>query len=218
MKQLLKKIKLRLIDFGGYLILFLQHIPSFGLPGGMTIPIIMFFIALVLSSPLVVLNILGTALLGSYFLIEKIIVLFGIILFSYSYIYFRRMKKSVGLITTGPYKYIRHPQYLGFLLITLGFTSWSYKIFRGSFGMPFCIFLCFLREYVPVVIWFIELFLYILLASFEEWKLSKIFGTQFEDYRKNTSFLIPFIKTNQYIQIFLSILFLVMLLFYCMQL
>ena len=79
MNRLLRKIKVRLIDFGGYFILFLQHIPSFGLPGGMTIPIIMFFIALVLSSPLVVLDILVTALLGSYFLIEKIIVLLSLI-------------------------------------------------------------------------------------------------------------------------------------------
>ena len=67
---------------------------------------------------------------------EKALVIIGLSIFVYSTAYFGINKKE-GLITSGPYRLVRHPQYLGMILLTLGLTSWSIWILNNTFGVGF---------------------------------------------------------------------------------
>ena len=82
--------------------------------------------------------------------------------------------KNHKLIRTGMYKYIRHPQYLSQILIDLfgGFAVLSYIL-------------------IPLAI--IEIPFIILRALKEEELLKKNFKSEFEEYKKSSGFMIPFI-------------------------
>jgi protein-S-isoprenylcysteine O-methyltransferase Ste14 len=78
------------------------------------------------------------------------------------------------IITTGLYKFVRHPIYLGFSLCFLG--SFLFKVNYGSL-MAFLIM-------IP---------LHIIKANQEEKLLIQEFGTDYSEYIKSTKRLIPFI-------------------------
>jgi protein-S-isoprenylcysteine O-methyltransferase Ste14 len=78
------------------------------------------------------------------------------------------------LVKTGIYKYIRHPQYTGFFMITLGMMfEWA--------TLPLVILYC-----VFVV-------LYYKLARREENDMLKEFGDEYIEYKKNTKMFIPYV-------------------------
>jgi protein-S-isoprenylcysteine O-methyltransferase Ste14 len=81
--------------------------------------------------------------------------------------------QNTGLVTTGPYRFVRHPIYLGFILLALGaalaFSSW----------LALCIVLA---GIVPTFAW---------RAHAEEVLLSSTFGERFADYRRRTKMIIP---------------------------
>ncbi len=79
------------------------------------------------------------------------------------------------LITQGVYNYIRNPMYSGGLIATIGFCL----VFR-------CI--------ITLIIMFVYYFLLIRMRINEEERiLEKKFGEKFEEYKKNTKKLIPFL-------------------------
>lgn len=47
-------------------------------------------------------------------------------LFAVCSVVYLRIHGKDGLVKTGPYRYVRHPQYFGILLMTIGLTGWSY--------------------------------------------------------------------------------------------
>jgi protein-S-isoprenylcysteine O-methyltransferase Ste14 len=77
-----------------------------------------------------------------------------------------------ALVTTGPYRYVRHPSYLGALVFVFG---WGF-VFR-----------------TPIGIVFTALFLIPLVARMnsEERLLASEFGEPYEEYRRRTSRLVP---------------------------
>ena len=83
--------------------------------------------------------------------------------------------KDHKLITSGPFKFIRHPQYLSQILSDLG---------AGLALMSFLV--------VPVVL-LLEIPLFVLRASAEDKMLSKYFEGEFSDYKKRSGFMLPFI-------------------------
>lgn len=83
--------------------------------------------------------------------------------------------KDHELITTGPYKLIRHPQYLSQMLSDLGAA-----VALGGFVA------------VPLVIIF-EFPLFILRAKKEEEIMTQHFGDKFFEYKKRSGFMIPFL-------------------------
>lgn len=85
------------------------------------------------------------------------------------------IKKNHTLVTTGTHKTIRHPQYIVQIISDLGL------------GIAICSYLV-----VPLVL-FIELPLFILRAKKEEELLQSYFGDKFNEYKKRSSFMIPFI-------------------------
>jgi protein-S-isoprenylcysteine O-methyltransferase Ste14 len=67
------------------------------------------------------------------------------------------------LATTGPYAHVRHPQYLGFILVLLGFlVQWPTLLTLAMF---------------PVLVW-----MYVKLARNEERDAIREFGTAYRDY------------------------------------
>lgn len=83
--------------------------------------------------------------------------------------------KNHQLVTTGIHKKIRHPQYASQVLSDLGMGI-------ALFGYII----------IPIVI-FIELPLFILRAKKEDEMMQEYFGNKFEDYKKQSGFIIPFI-------------------------
>ncbi len=84
------------------------------------------------------------------------------------------IKKNHELVTKGPFKIIRHPQYLCQILLDLGATA-------ATLG------------YIVGVLALIEIPIYILRASLEDKLLAKYFAEKFSDYRKKSGFMIPFV-------------------------
>jgi protein-S-isoprenylcysteine O-methyltransferase Ste14 len=86
-----------------------------------------------------------------------------------------RADPGTGLVTTGPYRLVRHPIYLGFALLTMGealtFGSWPALV----------IVLC---GIVPTLAW---------RARAEEKVLCHTFGERYDDYRRRTRMIIPYL-------------------------
>jgi protein-S-isoprenylcysteine O-methyltransferase Ste14 len=81
--------------------------------------------------------------------------------------------QGAGLVTTGPYRLVRHPIYLGLALLAMGqaiaFGSWP-------------AFLIVLSGIVPTFAW---------RARAEETLLGRTFGERYTRYRKQTKMIIP---------------------------
>ena len=187
-KNLVRKWFLRI---AGYLIPLFQSLPPLGVwKGLMTVPLISYLIALLSSLPVSLPTALNVFFIDSAFLLDKTCIVIGLLISCYSSVYLRKNRKE-GLITSGPYQLVRHPQYLGTILFTLGLTSWSYWLLTHTLGIGF------LTSQQTLGVWFIELFAYVLLANIEELYLSKEFRESFENYKSKTPFLIPLLKTNR---------------------
>jgi protein-S-isoprenylcysteine O-methyltransferase Ste14 len=83
------------------------------------------------------------------------------------------VKKNKVLATDGPYAYARHPLYVGNILILLGFSIasnlwWAY-----------------------VLMLFLLLFYYPPAISYEDAKLNKLFGEQWQNWSRNIHALVP---------------------------
>jgi len=78
-----------------------------------------------------------------------------------------------ALVTTGVYAYVRHPQYLGILMLTLGMmVQWI--------TIP------------TALMWPILLILYYRLAKQEEREMEARFGERYREYKSKVPMLLPF--------------------------
>jgi protein-S-isoprenylcysteine O-methyltransferase Ste14 len=113
----------------------------------------------------------GTNIMIVLALIGAILIIWG-----WRDIYKQYWSKDEGrgqLVTKGIYAYIRHPQYTGFLLITLGMMfEWL--------TLP-------LLLMWPILIW-----IYYRLAKKEEADMEAEFGQAYRDYKAHTRMFIPF--------------------------
>ncbi|MFX1568327.1 MAG: methyltransferase family protein [Promethearchaeota archaeon] len=121
---------------------------------------------------------------------EIYIILIGVALFLTSLIYQIFFRKQ--LIQSGPYKYVRHPQYLALIFMTFGMTLIifrtspiiNYNLNIDAFSLIF-------------LIWIVEVVAYIILAKIEEYALKTKYGDEYIEYVNNVSFMIPFLKFNR---------------------
>lgn len=193
---IVQKIRTTFLRISGYLVPLIQQIPTLGIYTGlMTLPMLMLLVILFTQFPLSIIGAISEFLLmslmsGSVF-IANLVTIIGLLIALYSLIYFHRHKKD-GLVTTGPYRYIRHPQYAGFLLMTFGFTAYCYWWLSNTFGMGW------LSKEVTVALWFVQLGIYVALALVEESYLTKQFGDQYTAYKKQVSFLVPLGRFNRF--------------------
>ena len=185
----------------------IQSIPPLWIWGGlMTIPLISYLTLMFTSSPL---NFFA-ALFGLFFggfIWELVIAATGLVMVAFSIVHLRREKKS-GLVRTGPYGMVRHPQYLGVILFTLTLTTRSYWIITNTFGMSF------LGPNETLAVWFVTLLAYMILASVEELHLGKVFGVDYQDYRQDVGFMVPYLRTeNRGLELLVSLVVFALILF-----
>jgi protein-S-isoprenylcysteine O-methyltransferase Ste14 len=192
------------LKFAGYLVPLVQSLPAWA--GLMTLPfagyLIMIFMNLPVNLPRALLE-----FLTPFPILEKAFIISGLVILVYSVLYLVS-KRNEGLVVSGPYRLVRHPQYLGMILLTLGLTSWSVWILNNTFGMGF------LSPSQTIGVWFVELLAYVLLAYVEELHLSKGHAEAYKAYKSHVPFFIPCLKTKREdLNVAISILFPAILLF-----
>lgn len=111
--------------------------------------------------------------LGVILPISNIIILTSIFLIVFGW---RRIFKAKGqLVTTGIYGHVRHPQYLGFILLT--------------FGIDFL-----WVTFSTLILWPILAFLYYRLAKEEEKIMEEKYGDEYRRYASEIPMLVPNMK------------------------
>jgi protein-S-isoprenylcysteine O-methyltransferase Ste14 len=192
--SLIQKIKKAILEVSGYLVLLVQQIPALGVYVGlMTLPLFIYIGLLFSQFPPNLIEIGGFFLVSFMSLggiLANCMIIAGLILAIYSVTYLYR-HKNAGLVTTGPYRYIRHPQYTGFLLFTLGLTGLSYWFLSITFGMGW------LAREATILLWFGQFAAYIVLALIEDSYLAKEYGEVFTAYKSRVPSLIPFGRTSR---------------------
>ena len=168
------------------LIPFFQYVPCTAIWFGiMSVPLIT-YLSFFFQNPGILLSDI-TFLFSSY---EIYIILLGFTFYIYPLIHQLTHRKQ--LIRTGPYRYVRHPQYIALIIMTLGMTLIVFQtspIFNFNLSIDGFTFI--------FLIWIGEVLAYIILAKIEDYALKAKFGDKFLDYANNVSFMFPFLKLNR---------------------
>lgn len=105
-------------------------------------------------------------------ILSEILIVAGFILISAAWRVLYTAQKTGQVATTGPYSFLRHPQYIGFILIMLGFL----------FQWP---------TILTAIMFPILVFMYTRLAKREEKDALAEFGDTYAVYQKNTPAFFP---------------------------
>ncbi len=174
----------------------------------MTLPVALYVVILFSQFPANIILVL-TSFIQMAMSLHGLLFLFitfgGLALVLYSSIYLFYHRKE-GLVTTGPYRFIRHPQYTGFIFFTLGLTIWSHQILVSTFGIGW------LTPEATILLWFVQFATYMLLAKIEDLHLAKNFGNEYHFYKQRTGYLFPLGKIGK-LDIPLSVVLISLLLF-----
>ena len=123
----------------------------------MTIPLVGYLFLLFTSGPASFVEAILQLFFGG-FVWEQGLAVLGLSVLVYSIVHMR-ITKPKGLDVSGPYRFVRHPQYLGVVLFTLTLTTRSYWIGTNTFGRSW------IDPKLTIVIWYSTLFSYFFLAT-----------------------------------------------------
>jgi protein-S-isoprenylcysteine O-methyltransferase Ste14 len=113
----------------------------------------------------------------SRFMVAQSLVALGLAITIVGFIQVFRAYKEKHLQTQGLYATVRHPQHLGI-------AFWT-------FGLAFAV-----NGTAAYMTWFTVLYLYVVLALWEESNLRQQFGSAYDSYGKATPFMIPFVNVG----------------------
>ncbi len=119
---------------------------------------------------------------------EALLFVFGLVLFTWGLIYIVRSRvKKEGLVTRGPYRFIRHPQHLGIIIMALPFSLYIPGTEDLGIGVA------------DILSWSLFALILFLWSDHEERQLAKKFGEEFVEYRSRTGSFLPriFNKTKE---------------------
>ena len=105
-------------------------------------------------------------------ILSNVLIFAGFIILAAAWKVLYEAQREHALATTGPYAYIRHPQYVGFILIMLGFL----------FQWP---------TLVTLIMFPILVAMYVKLARREEREVLAEFGANYRRYMESTPAFIP---------------------------
>jgi len=125
--------------------------------------------------------------INSLLWIELVTFIFGFGLFLLGLIYLvKAKKKKIDIVQTGIYKYIRHPQNLGIIILSLPFCL--YVPIFGDAGL----------KVGDIFSWLLFFLFIIIYSDFEEIHMMRRYPDKYRLYRLNTGFFIPrIIKTKK---------------------
>lgn len=184
--NLKEKIKKIALTISALLIPIYQYVPCASIWFGiMSIPLITYLIIFISQPDIIIYDF-------QFFFPGYFPVIGGLILFLYSSIYLYRHNNRI--VETGPYKYVRHPQYLGIIIMTFSLTLLS----LGTSPVMSITQNTQVAHIIIVLIWLAEVFVYIILAKIEELYLKSKFGDIYLKYTNNVPFMIPFLKLKRH--------------------
>lgn len=85
---------------------------------------------------------------------------------------FGKTREEPQVITTGVFSIVRHPVYLGLILLYLGFILLSLSL-------------------LSVLVWILIIVFYYMISRYEEKLLTQRFGSVYEEYKKKVPMLFP---------------------------
>jgi protein-S-isoprenylcysteine O-methyltransferase Ste14 len=208
--KLTERVQTFFLDITGFLVLLIQQIPGIWVWAPlMAAPVFLLITALLSNLPTSMVETWQAIFVFTEVVLGKILIVLSLIIIVSSVIYLG-VKKRNGLVITGPYRFVRHPQYTGFLLLTIGFTSWSYFYLTNFFGVGW------LSANDTITLWYLEFIIYIILSVIEDKHLMTKFGAEYESYKSETPSFIPLLKPGK-IDIGISVIIFSLLLFFTIQ-
>jgi len=118
--------------------------------------------------------------------IEISLFISGLFIFLYGLIQLTKAKKhNVNIVQTQLYKYIRHPQNLGILIMILPFAL--YLPGFEDIGI----------RIADILSWILFCFLTVIICDFEERAMIKRFPNEYGNYRAKTGFFFPQMRKNK---------------------
>ena len=191
MNQKIYKIKNKLVSIStsisSFLIPIFQYVPCTAVWFGiMSVPVIT-YIALFFQNP-------GILLYDLRFLFRipgTYIALIGFTFYIYALVFQITHRKQ--LIRNGPYKFVRHPQYLAFIIMTFGMTLVAFQTNPIVDFNPFNI-----SSYtIILLIWIVEVLAYVILGKIEDIALKSKYRDEYLKYANRVPFMFPILRLNK---------------------
>ncbi|TFG19795.1 MAG: hypothetical protein EU533_06520 [Promethearchaeota archaeon] len=187
MSKTVEKLKVVFQYLASIIIPIFQYVPTASIWHGiMSIPLISYLIFF-FQDP----SIFQSDLSFFDFYFGTVIAFFGLGLYLYCLIYQLIHRKK--LIQTGPYRIIRHPQYLSLIILISGLTAISFQTTPITISDPYDRY----SYLIVFIIWIVEVLAYITLAKMEEISLKARYGQDFMKYIKKVPFMYPFLRLGK---------------------
>lgn len=153
-----------------------QYIPVAGPWYGLMIfPLITYISGLAWAHPDFIGAEINLLLFSERLMFGRIVAVTGFMFFLVASVQFLRKKGEV--ITTGIYSIVRHPQYFGMAVITLGISMMSIR-YSGL-------------DHRVLYVWLIQVLGYVLLAAYEERYLLRNHKREYQQYKNEVPFVFP---------------------------
>ncbi len=120
----------------------------------------------------ILLGIKGDPHLGFFHALSLLFIFFGLGTIAYAWGILSEAQEKDEVATTGPYAFVRHPQYVGFMFIMFGLiVQWP--------------------TLITLILFPILVIIYVRLSSREEKEMLQKFGEDYKKYVKDTAMFIP---------------------------